>query len=521
MIKQAEFKSIDFGQLLRATEGLTQWRSMGLMFLTLLVSGLLFGLGVRLGIFGILVLGLLSAVVSAAGTAAVGIMLLDKAKNQEPRSLQDAFMAGLACVPKIILYFLAVMALFVVLFIVAGIFYYICKIPFIGPVLLFFVHPALVLLTAAIFIVLVWLVAPILMPALWDGRGLKAGVGLVLEVARARLIQVVVMVLILYLLLGVVYLVIASGFLPGFMMMSGLAGSITGGGGLMMGAMGGMGSFSLGSSMGSVLALSLSSLVVISIMMALLLQVMFMGYNLIYLMATDGLDENGAEESLKAGIAAAREKARQAQERAHEVADKLRAAASTDTPAPAASPEDGAARGATPAASVAPVTAAAAVGAAVVGSVAAAASAADSTPATEAPAAAVIPPVLAPAPMAATPDVFGTPVAPVVSPVVAATNDVLGGAQEGAATTSPAVAAEHEPPAAPVVPAVIVAAATVAPAPAPVRASVSVAPSIAETTPVAASAPVVPSAPLPRCNNCFETVGADDLFCEHCGHKVA
>ena len=115
MIKQAEFKSIDFGQLLRATEGLTQWRSMGLMFLTLLVSGLLFGLGVRLGIFGILVLGLLSAVVSAAGTAAVGIMLLDKAKNQEPRSLQDAFMAGLACVPKIILYFLAVLALFVVL----------------------------------------------------------------------------------------------------------------------------------------------------------------------------------------------------------------------------------------------------------------------------------------------------------------------------------------------------------------------------------------------------------------------
>ena len=518
MIKQAEFKSIDFGQLLRATEGLTQWRSMGLMFLTLLVSGLLFGLGVRLGIFGILVLGLLSAVVSAAGTAAVGIMLLDKAKNQEPRSLQDAFMAGLACVPKIILYFLAVMALFVVLFIVAGIFYYICKIPFIGPVLLFFVHPALVLLTAAIFIVLVWLVAPILMPALWDGRGLKAGFGLVLEVARARLIQVVVMVLILYMLLGVVYLVVASGFLPGFMMMSGLASFIMGGSGMMMGA---LGSPSLGSSMGSVLALSLSSLVVISIMMALLLQVMFMGYNLIYLMATDGLDEHGAEESLKAGIAVAREKARQAQERAHEVADKLRAAASTDTPAPAASPAGGVASGATPGASVAPVAAAAAVGAAAVASVAAAASATDSAPAMDASAAAVISPVPAPAPMAATPEVFGAPLAPVVSPVEAANNDVLGGAQEGAVTTSPAVAAEHEPPAAPVVQAAVVAAATVASAPAPVSAPVSVAPSIAETTPVAASAPVVPSAPLPRCNNCFETVGADDLFCEHCGHKVA
>ena len=97
MLKQAQFKSIDFGQLLRCTEGLTQWRSMGLMFLTLLVSGLLFGLGTRLGIAGILLLGLVAAVVSAAGTAAVGIMLLDKAKNLEPRSLKDAFMAWPAC----------------------------------------------------------------------------------------------------------------------------------------------------------------------------------------------------------------------------------------------------------------------------------------------------------------------------------------------------------------------------------------------------------------------------------------
>ncbi|MEG1200950.1 MAG: zinc ribbon domain-containing protein, partial [Comamonas sp.] len=328
MLKQVEFKSIDFGQLLRATEGLTQLRSMGLMFLTLLVSGLLFGLGVRLGMVGILVLGLVSAVVSVAGTAAVGIMLLDKAKNQEPRPLKDAFIAGLSCVPKIILYLLLLVALFVALSVVAAILYYICKIPFIGPVLLFFVHPALVLLAASIFIVLFWLVAPILMPALWDGRSLKAGIGLVLAVARERLIQVVVMVLILYMLLGVVYLVVTSGFVPGFMMMSGLAGGITGGGGMMMGSMGGgfggMGSSMGGASGGAVIALAASSLVIISVVMALLMQVMFMGYNLIYLMATEGLDEHATEESLQAGIALAREKARQAQEKAREAAEKVR-----------------------------------------------------------------------------------------------------------------------------------------------------------------------------------------------------
>ena len=341
MFKQVEFKSIDFGQLLRATEGLTQLRSMGLMFLTLLVSGLLFGLGVRLGMVGILLLGLVSAVVSVAGTAAVGIMLLDKAKNQEPRSLKEAFMAGLGCVPKIILYLLLLVALFVALSVVAAVLYYICKIPFIGPVLLFFVHPALVLVAASIFIVLLWLVAPILMPALWDGRSLKDGIGLVLAVARERLIQVVVMVLVLYILLGIVYLVVASGFVPGFMVMSGLAGGITGGSS-MMGAMGG-GFDGMGGSSGAVVALALSSLVIISVVMALLMQVMFMGYSLIYLMATDGLDAHATEESLQAGMALAREKARQAQEKARQAAEKMRNAASavgSATPAHAATPVD-------------------------------------------------------------------------------------------------------------------------------------------------------------------------------------
>ena len=480
MFKQVEFKSIDFGQLLRATEGLTQLRSMGLMFLTLLVSGLLFGLGVRLGMLGILLLGLLAAVVSIAGTAAVGVMLLDRAKNQEPRSIKDAFLAGLNCVPKIMLYVLLVVALFVALSVVAAILYYICKIPFIGPVLLFFVHPALVLLAASLFIVLFWLVAPILMPALWDGRSLKAGIGLVLAVARERLIQVVVMVLILYMLLGVVYLVVSSGFIPGFMMMSGLAGGITGGSNMMMGAggFGGMGS-SMGGSSGSVLALAASSLVIISVVMALLMQVMFMGYSLIYLMATEGLDEHGTEASLQAGIAAAREKARQAQEMAREAAEKIRSA----VPAPSASPTASAAAPATDPSSVdifAPQTA---------------------------PASAPVMPSTASHGAVKAPTTASAPVQASAAPVVGAAVGVAAASVATAASANaPVTPPAPVPPAAPVVAA-------------PVVTEVPAVP-VASVPPVAAPEEQTPSAPMqPRCSACFEVINAGDVFCEHCGHK--
>ncbi|KAF5275798.1 hypothetical protein FQA39_LY18614 [Lamprigera yunnana] len=141
---------------------------------------------------------------------------------------------------------------------------------------------------------------------------------------------VVVMVLILYMLLGVVYLVVFSGFIPGFTMMSGLASGIVGGSS-MMGSMGGIGGGmgGMGNVSGAMMALALSTLVIGSVVMALLMQVMFMGYNLIYLMAKEDLDMQATEESLQAGIALAREKARQAQEKAREAAEKMRTAAQT------------------------------------------------------------------------------------------------------------------------------------------------------------------------------------------------
>ncbi|GAB2485457.1 hypothetical protein GCM10027082_40570 [Comamonas humi] len=329
MTAKAILKSIDFSQLLRAAEGLTQWRAMGLSFVTWMASGLVMALGQMLAgalgsVFVGLVFALLAGVVFAAGISAVGILLQDRAKGLEPRGVGEAFSAGLRCVPKFILFALLLVAVMLVLYLVAAIVYFVCKLPIVGPILFFFAHPVLVVAASVLFIALYWVAAPLLAPAIWDGRSLRSAVALVVAIARSRIVPVVVMLLALYFVLGVIALILLSGFVPGFSSMTGLAAGIIGPS-MLAPLGGGMGA---AYSSGHVVAGSLSTVIMFAVIMTLLAQVMFMGTNLIYLMVSDGLDEEASEASLQAGIALAREKARQAQElaqqKAREAAERLR-----------------------------------------------------------------------------------------------------------------------------------------------------------------------------------------------------
>ena len=486
---KAMLKSMDFGQLMRAAEGLTQWRVLGLSFLTWLAGGLVMAggqmLATRAGsLFLAFVFFIVASVVFSTGISAVGILLQEKAKDVEQRSIPDALKAGLLCVPKFILFSLLVAAVLLGFCLVAAVVYYICKIPFIGPILLFFAHPAMVIMASVFFVALYWVAAPLLAPAIWDGRSLKGAVSLIVSVVRTRLVPLVLMILALYIVISVVALVVFSGFIPGFAYMTGLASAIIGP--TMLASMGGMGGMAYMSS-GHMIAGTLSTVILFAVLMALTMQVMIMGFNLIYLMVTDGLDEKATEESLQAGIAMAREKARQAQELAREAADKVRHATHTDGHAPVAAP--------------APV--------------------AGSAPVTGTPAAA---PATTPA------DIFANlPAAPAPAPASAPASSSVsaaGGAvaAAGAAVVASGVAAAAAP---------VVAPEPVAPAPAPVVPAAPVAvptPAPVVATPVAATpaavvqapaaTPAAPAVPLTRCSNCFEVVTPDDVFCEHCGHKL-
>ncbi len=494
---QSLLKSIDFGRLMRAAEGLTQWRVLGLSFLTWLAGGLVMAggqmLATRMGsVFMALLFLVVAGVVFSAGMSAVGILLQDQAKNAEQRSMMDALKAGMACVPKFILLGLLVLALMLVMLLVAGIVYFICKIPFLGPILLFFAHPAMVIVASVFFVALYWVAAPLLAPALWDGRSIKGAVSLVVSVVRARLVPLVLMLLALYIVITVIALVVFSGFIPGFAYMTALASAIIGP--TMMSSMGGMGGGGMGalgamSSSGYMVAGTLSTVILFAVLMALTMQVMIMGMNIIYLMVTDGLDEKATEDSLQAGIDLAREKARQAQEIAREAADKVRHATHTDgvapvvkpaptpTQSPASSssaffgyPEDTAA---VPAAAVAsPVTSAAVVaGSAVVAAV----------------------------------DTAATTAATTISD---ATKAVTSSAPQEGALSVASVPGTTQP---------------MAPAVSTVVASAVVRDMPAAADPLVPSASVVAPAvagALPRCNSCFEAVSPTDEYCEHCGAKL-
>ena len=488
-------KSIDFGQLMRAAEGLTQWRVLGLSFLTWLAGGLVMVGGQMLATrAGSMLLALLflviASVVFSAGMSAVGILLQDKAKDVEQRSVAAAIRAGLLCVPRFILFGLLVLAVVLGLCLVAAIVYFVCKIPFIGPILLFFAHPVMVIAASVFFIALYWVAAPLLAPAIWDGRSLRRAVSLVLAVVRTRLVPLVLMLLALYIVITVITLVVFTGFIPGFAYMTAIASGVIGPS--MMASMGGMGNsaaFGAMAGSGHMLAGTLSTVILFAVLMALTMQVMIMGVNIIYLMVTDGLDEQGTEESLQAGIDLAREKARQAQGMAREAADKVRHAAHMD----GHGHHGGTARA--PAAPVAPAA-----------------------PATPAAPVAPLNDIFAPAP---------APVAPVapVPPVTSAP------APAPVAAPVPAPAPAAPTPSAPVAPAPVAPASVVPPA--PVQPPVAPTPTTglgaaavvggaaaSALPPTAAPAAPVASEPLLRCRSCFEVVAADDVFCGHCGFQL-
>ena len=495
---KAMLKSMDFGQLMRAAEGLTQWRVLGLSFLTWLAGGLVMAggqmLATRAGsLFLAFVFFIVASVVFSTGISAVGILLQEKAKDVEQRSIPDALKAGLLCVPKFILFSLLVAAVLLGFCLVAAVVYYICKIPFIGPILLFFAHPAMVIMASVFFVALYWVAAPLLAPAIWDGRSLKGAVSLIVSVVRTRLVPLVLMILALYIVISVVALVVFSGFIPGFAYMTGLASAIIGP--TMLASMGGMGGMAYMSS-GHMIAGTLSTVILFAVLMALTMQVMIMGFNLIYLMVTDGLDEKATEESLQAGIAMAREKARQAQELAREAADKVRHATHTDGHAPVAAPA--------PVAGSAPVA----------GTPAAAPATTPADIFANLPAA----PAPAPAPASASASMPASSSVSAAGGAVAAAGAAVV-ASGVAAAAAPVVAPEPLAPA-PVVAAPVVPAAPVAvPTPAPVVAT-PVAATPAAVVQAPAATPAAPAVPLTRCSNCFEVVTPDDVFCEHCGHKL-
>ncbi|WP_218243535.1 zinc ribbon domain-containing protein [Comamonas fluminis] len=345
---------IRFGTLARAAEGLTQWRPLLLGFLTLLLTGITVWLGqllaIKVSAIFALIMMVLAFVVMMAGFSGVGIMLMDKAKEQPVRSFAAAASAGLLCLPRFLLIGLVMTVVFIAYMIVAAIFYFLGKIPFIGGVIAFIAHPVLVLVFAAVLVAFIWVIGPLMAPALWSGLPVKAALGNVITIARKRLIEVVLMEVVLYVILTLICVLLFAGLVPATASLTSMGISIMADSNALMGMAMGMGGggfnpasmlYAGGNSWGLVAGLG----VLYCVVGALLTQVAIMGMNLIYLQARGNLNPEDAEGALNDFMGDMRKKAAEAKDLARQTAQDLSAKKNgndnaAETP-PAAAPAQG------------------------------------------------------------------------------------------------------------------------------------------------------------------------------------
>lgn len=333
--------------LARAGEGLTQWRPMLVGFLTLLLTFLVFlaaqGLGSAIGgvTGGIarLVLSLAAAVVMMGGISAVGVMLMDKAREMPVRTIGEAFAFGLACIPKFLLFAVLLLAAVLAFLLVAAVVYFVCKLPVIGAILAFVAHPVLVLVAAAALVALIWVIYPLFAPAIWSGLGFKAALASMLGIARRRLVEVVLLELVLYFIIGVICVLLFAGLLPASFSLTTMGAAIIGGGQAASLAAAGYGASAF---MGNTAVMGLVSGlgVLYCVVGALMAQVMIMGMNLVYLQAQEGLDASDAEGALDDLIGNVRKHAEEAKDRAMAAAEQVKARAAKAQESPAQPAQD-------------------------------------------------------------------------------------------------------------------------------------------------------------------------------------
>jgi hypothetical protein len=339
---------MDLLMFARASEGLTHIRGMLVSFLSFLVGGAFLALGLyvagtspgALARFFLLLCWFIYALVAGTGISATGIMLLDRARDLPARSLSDALVFGLMCLLKLWLIGLGVFIAGALIMLVPAIVYFVCKIPGIGPVLLFFAHPVLVVCAGAL-IFFTSIFATLVVPALWDGDTITQATAKSIAILKERAVTTVLYLLVMGVVTAIILSSLGAIILPGYLSMTGLAAGIVGAklaGGVSMLTSLPFAMMYLGSAEGGhMVAVALATAVLVMLCIAAALQVQLMGVNLVYLGVSEGVDTAGAESMLKRQLDQAKAKADEAKQRAAAAERARQAAQQARSAAPAAS----------------------------------------------------------------------------------------------------------------------------------------------------------------------------------------
>lgn len=312
-----------FSSMFQAVGGLRNRRALIAWLGCAIVGVLCVGLLSLLGAFGTLLGALVFAIAIGTGVNAAGLLQMDQARGVPLRSLPDALVYGLMCIPKLIVLGLAFFAVTLVFFIALALIFFLCKIPFLGPVLYAVALPVAIVLTG-LLITAIFACMLLSLPAIWEGATIARALTQTFAIARSRLVETLLLFVVVGVLCFAVGLIVFGVFFNGLVPVVTLSSAILFGSDSGMGNMTGMLSGMAGGGAGYVIAGFIGFGVLWSVAGALVSQVYLQGLSLVYLRVTEGLDLGAAAASLQRGLDEARQKS-------SELAAKARAAAA---PAP-------------------------------------------------------------------------------------------------------------------------------------------------------------------------------------------
>jgi len=234
-----QHKLAESRSLLGALDAITRWRPFAMLVLTFLtcmillvvLGGLSAGMarhsGAVAGLLGIVTLLLVMAT-ALVGINATGIMLSDDTWGRPQRNMVAALLASLFTSHRLIGILLLQGLLFLLYLLAFAVVLFICSIPGIGPLLYAVVFPVGSVLTGILLFALLYVAIPLAAPAVWNGATVMNALAMLAEIARQRLLLVVVMTLLLGLLMLLVTFIISAILASGTAMTLALSAPIIG-----------------------------------------------------------------------------------------------------------------------------------------------------------------------------------------------------------------------------------------------------------------------------------------------------
>ena len=328
-----------FASLFQAVHGLRNRSAviamLGCTFVGVIVAALLMSMSGALGFLAALLAFVVWVVAIGTGVNAAGLLQMDHARGISPRSLPDALVYGLMCIPKLIVLALALLAIEIAVFIVIAILLVICKIPFLGPLLFAVVFP-LSVVVAGVTVTGLFICGVLSLPAIWQGAGITRALAQTMAIVKSRLVEAVLLLFALGLLCFIVGMIIFGVLGAGLLPTMGLTMSIVGFGGLGVESMMAM---SQGGGGGHAIAGAIGGLLLWAAAASLVGQVYLLGLSLVYLRVTEGLDLTASEASLRATFDDAKRRTAELGEKARQAATRdAGPAGASAAAAPAAAP---------------------------------------------------------------------------------------------------------------------------------------------------------------------------------------